>query len=88
MCSVGVVPGATASTRIPDGPSSTAIDLVRWLIAAFGGAVHAQHRRRAHRLTRADVHDHAAAPAATIARASAAEHSSVAVRFWSTIVRT
>ena len=35
MCSVGVVPGATASTRIPDGPSSTAIDLVRWLIAAL-----------------------------------------------------
>ena len=38
MCSVGVVPGATESTRIPDGPSSTAIDLVRWLIAAFDAA--------------------------------------------------
>ena len=38
MCSVGVVPGATASTRIPDGPSSTAIDFVRWLIAALDAA--------------------------------------------------
>ena len=34
-CSVAVVPGATASTRIPDGPSSTAIDVVRCRTADF-----------------------------------------------------
>src|SRR5581483_11039831 len=36
--SVSVVPGATATTRMPLGPSSTAIDVTRWLIAAFAAA--------------------------------------------------
>ena len=36
--SVSVVPGATASTRMPAGPSSTAIDVTRWLSAAFAAA--------------------------------------------------
>jgi hypothetical protein len=38
ICSVYVVPGAIASTRMPAGPSSTASDVTRWLIPALAAA--------------------------------------------------
>ena len=73
---------------MPDGPSSTAIDFVRWLIAALDAPYTLS--MGAERIVSPELTCTITPPrpAATIARASAAEQSRVAIRFWSTIVRT